>query len=146
MILFSHQIISYLLPVIASYLSYLFTLILHHGYMPKALHDCLLILIPKPNKDPSLSDSYRPIALAPNLSKVLQSCILIQYQNCPTISDLQFGSSEVTARACTTQTISFNCSFTMCSMLVATVECSCLMFNGITAKLCRCYFTVPCHL
>ena len=53
------------------FLSHLFTLILRHSYMPKALCDCLLIPIPKPNKDPSLSDSYRPIALAPNLSKVL---------------------------------------------------------------------------
>ena len=78
-------------PVIASFLSHLFTLILRHGYMPKALRDCLLIPIPKPNKDPSLSDSYRPIALAPNLSKVLESCILIQYQSCLTTSDLQFG-------------------------------------------------------
>ena len=78
-------------PVIASFLSHLFTLILRHGYMPKALRDCLLIPIPKPNKDPSLSDSYRPIALAPNLSKVLESCILIHYQSCLTTSDLQFG-------------------------------------------------------
>ena len=43
--------------VIASFLSHLFTLILRHGYMPKALRDCLLIPIPKPNKDPSLSDN-----------------------------------------------------------------------------------------
>ena len=45
------------------FLSHLFTLILRHSYMPKALRDCLLIPIPKPSKDPSLSDSYRPIAL-----------------------------------------------------------------------------------
>ena len=49
--------------VIASFLSHLFTLILRHGYMPKALRDCLLIPIPKPNKDPSLSDNYRSIGL-----------------------------------------------------------------------------------
>ena len=91
-------------PVIASFLSHLFTLILRHGYMPKALRDCLLIPIPKPNKDPSLSDSYRPIALAPNLSKVLESCILIQYQSClilPLICNLV--SSEASQQLCALQ-------------------------------------------
>ena len=40
-LLLSHQIISYLLPLLLpSFLSHLFTLILRHGYMPKALRDC----------------------------------------------------------------------------------------------------------
>ena len=30
----------------------------------------------KPPKDLTLLDSYRPIALAPNLSKILERCIL----------------------------------------------------------------------
>ncbi len=33
-------------------------------------------------KDPSNSDSYRPIALAPNLSKALERCILNKYRSC----------------------------------------------------------------
>ena len=39
-----------------------------HGYIPECLRDCIL----KPGKDPSNSDSYRPIALAPTLSKVFE--------------------------------------------------------------------------
>ena len=59
-----------------------------------ALRDCVLVPIPKPHKDPSLSDSYRPIALAPNLSKVLESCILMQYHECFITSNLQFGFKQ----------------------------------------------------
>ena len=62
-----------------------------HGYMPAALRDCTLVPIPKPRKDPTLSDNYRPIALAPNLSKVLERCILMQYSKHFVTSDLQFG-------------------------------------------------------
>ena len=93
MVLLSHQIISYLLPLLLLHFSHislhLFSVMA--TCLKHYIRDCLLIPIPKPNKDPSLSDSYRPIALAPNLSKVLESCILIQYQSCLTTSDLQFG-------------------------------------------------------
>ena len=49
--------------------------------MPNSLRllvrDCILQPIPKPGKDPSNSDNnYRPIALAPTLSKVLELCLL----------------------------------------------------------------------
>ena len=49
--------------------------------------------VPKPHKDPSLSDNYRPIALAPNcnLSKVLERCILQTYSSSFATTDLQFG-------------------------------------------------------
>ena len=61
--------------------------------MPRALRDwvCTLVPIPKPHKDPSLSDSYRPIALAPNLSKVLE---LMQYHHCFVTCNLQFGFEQ----------------------------------------------------
>ena len=62
--------------------------------MPSALRNCTLVPIPKPHKDPSLSDSYRPIALAPNLSKVLESCILMQYHHCFVTFNLQFGFKQ----------------------------------------------------
>ena len=78
-------------PMLYSFLSELFTVILRHGYMPESLRDCTLVPIPKPFKDPTLSDSYRPIALAPNLSKVLERCILSQFGYCFFTSDLQFG-------------------------------------------------------
>ena len=71
-----------------SFLSELFTVILCHGYMPESLRDCTLVPIPKPFKDPTLSE---PIALAPNLSKVLDRCLLSQFGYCFITSDLQFG-------------------------------------------------------
>ena len=40
------------------------------------LCDCLLVPIPKGNKDPTLSDNYRLVALAPTLSKAVYWCIL----------------------------------------------------------------------
>ena len=46
--------------------------ILRHGIVPESLRDCILVPIPKPGKDPSSSDNYRPIALAPTLSKVFE--------------------------------------------------------------------------
>ncbi len=59
--------------VIAQPLAELFSAVLRHGHMPAAMRDCVLVPIPK---YPSNSDSYRPIALAPNLSKALERCIL----------------------------------------------------------------------
>ena len=51
-------------------LSRLFTAMLRHGIVPDFLRDCILVSIFKPGKDPSSSDSYRPVALAPTLSSV----------------------------------------------------------------------------
>lgn len=64
---------------------------LRHGYVPKSLRDCILQPIPKPGKDPSSSDNYRSIALAPTLSKVFERCILIQFHAAFVTSSLQFG-------------------------------------------------------
>ena len=58
-------------PVIPDSLASLFTAILCHGYMPKCLRDNVIIPIPKGQKDASLTDNYRPIALASSLSKIL---------------------------------------------------------------------------
>ncbi len=59
--------------------------------MPSALCDCILVPIPKGMKDPTSSDNYRPIALAPTFSKALESSILLTYPQHFTTSDLQFG-------------------------------------------------------
>ena len=72
-------------------LSRLFTAMLRHGCVPNSLRDCVLQPIIKPGKDPTDSDSYRAIALAPTLSKVFEWCILIQYKFAFDTSDLQFG-------------------------------------------------------
>ena len=72
-------------------LSKLFTAMLRHGYVPKSLRDCVLQPILKPGKDPSDSDSYRPIALAPTLSKIFEWTILIDHRSEFSASSLQFG-------------------------------------------------------
>ena len=64
-------------PVITVFLSSLFTCMMRHGYIPTLISDCILKPIPKPRKDPSSSDSYRPISLASNLSKLLEWCLLM---------------------------------------------------------------------
>jgi hypothetical protein len=79
------------LPALSSTLAALFTAILRHGYMPELLRNCVLVPIPKSNKDPALSDSYRPIALASTLSKALEWCILLSYPQSFLTSGLQFG-------------------------------------------------------
>ena len=45
-------------PVLSDFLSNLFTAMLRHGHVPACLRDCILQPIPKPGKDPSLSDNY----------------------------------------------------------------------------------------
>ena len=78
------------------------TVIIRHGYMPQLLRNCILIPIPKSGKDPSQSDNYRPTALAPNPSKVLEWCILLQFGSYLSTSDLQFGfKSGTSTDSCT---------------------------------------------
>ena len=60
-----------------------------NDFIRKLLRNCTLIPIPKSGKDLSQSDNYRPIALAPNLSKVLEWSIL--FGSYLSTSDLQFG-------------------------------------------------------
>ena len=52
------------LPAIELFAADLFTSILRYGYMPSVLRDCILVPIPKGNKDPTLSDNYHPAASA----------------------------------------------------------------------------------
>ena len=79
------------LPAIAQLIAYLFTAMIRHSFMPKLLRDCTLVPIPKSGKHPSSSESYRAIALAPNLSKALEWCLLLQFLHQFSTSDLQFG-------------------------------------------------------
>ena len=77
--------------VITSLLSDLFTAIVRHGFMPESFCHCILVPIPKGQKDHSMSENYRLIALAPTLSKVLEWCILTQYSSALITCGLQFG-------------------------------------------------------
>ena len=76
--------------ILSNPLSQLFTAVVRHSYVPKLLRDCILQLIPKPGKDPTCSDNYRPIALASTLSKVLECCILLISGDSFSTSPLQF--------------------------------------------------------
>ena len=90
------------LPAVRKFLAFLFTSILRHGYMPESLRNCILVPIPKANKDPTLSDNYHPISLAPTLSKALEWCILLQFPQYFATSGLQFGfRAKMSTTLCT---------------------------------------------
>ena len=100
-ILMSNHFI-YAKDALSAPLSRLFTAMLRHEIVPDTLRDCILVPIPKSGKDPSSSYSYRPIALAPILSKVFEWCLLFQFQSCFITSSLQFGfKSGFSADLCT---------------------------------------------
>ena len=81
-------------PVLKEFLCNIFTAMLRNGYVPNSLRDCILQPIPKPGKDPSNSDNYRPIALAHTLGKVFEVCILNEYRSAFATSTLQFGFKQ----------------------------------------------------
>ena len=94
--------------VIMPFLSQLFTCMIRHGYVPSVLRNCVLQPLLKPGKDPCKSDNYRPIALAPTLSKMFERCILIMYNSAFFTFPLQFGFKK-------------GCSTTLCSGLIKNV-------------------------
>ena len=63
---------------------------LRHGHFPERIRDCLLVPIPKKGKDISLSESYRAIALASNVSKLFEWCLLLQFSEFFSTPDMQF--------------------------------------------------------
>ncbi len=75
--LFLSLIICMGLPVVVEPISQLCTAMLRRSFTPKLLGDCILVPIPMNGKDPSTSDSYRAIALAPTLSKAFEWCLLL---------------------------------------------------------------------
>ena len=66
-------------PDISKPLALFFSSILRHGSMPYSCRDCVLVPIPKGNKDISSSQNYLPISLSSNLSKVLEKLLLLKY-------------------------------------------------------------------
>ncbi len=59
--------------------------------MSESLRNCTLVPIPKGQKDPTISDNYRPIALSPTVSKALEWVILLEFSQFFVTNDLQFG-------------------------------------------------------
>ncbi len=78
----------------SSNLALFFIAMLCHGYMASQLRDLTLVPIPKSGEDPSTSEGYRAIALAPALSKVLKWCLLFLYPSYFSSSGLQFRTCQ----------------------------------------------------
>lgn len=85
--------VCFLAPVVLLhlFLANFFTAILHHGYVPSALQDAILLPIPKGHKDPLDSSNLPCIALASCVSKVLEWCIILTWSQYFITDDLQFG-------------------------------------------------------
>ena len=79
---------------LSDFLAKFFTVMLRHGHIPESLRDCVLQPVLKPGKDSCNSDSYRPIALAPTLSKVFEWYLLLLDRDAFSTSPLQFGFKE----------------------------------------------------
>ena len=77
--------------VICQPLSAFLTSAVRHGYMPSCIRDSVMSSLLKGNKNPLCSDSYRPIALASCISKVLEILIIHKYSSFLQSSHLQFG-------------------------------------------------------
>ena len=87
----SSEHLLYASSAIAEPLAIFFTAIMRHGYIPHNLRDCVLVPIPKGNKDASCSQNYRAIALASSVSKVLERVILSKCEMYFSSYSLQFG-------------------------------------------------------
>ena len=104
-------------PVISDVLVTFFTTLIHHGFLPSQLVDCVLVPVPKTGEDLSQSDNYQPIALASSLSKILKWCILIQYASYLDSCNLQLGFKKNLSTTLCTGTLKqvvakyiYNCS------------------------------------
>ena len=81
----------YATSALLSPLANFFGSLVRHGFMPQCLRDCVLVPVPKKGKNVACSSSYRPIALASTLSKVLEHVILTKYSSFLCSNPLQFG-------------------------------------------------------
>ena len=87
MVFFSEHVMyasSALMGPLAAY----FISLVRHSLMPQCFRDCVLVLVPKKNKDASCNVNYRLIASASSLSKILEHLIPTKFSS---FSTLQFG-------------------------------------------------------
>ena len=79
----------YATSALLSPLANFFCSLIHYGFMPQCLQDCVLLPVPKKGKNVACSSNYR--ALASTLSKVLEHVILTNYSSFLCSNPLQFG-------------------------------------------------------
>ena len=91
--------------VICQPLSAFLTSAVRHGYMPSCIRDSVMSPLLKGNKNPLCSDSYRPIALASCISKVLEILIIHKYSSFLQSSHLQFGFKSGSSTSLCTGTV-----------------------------------------
>ena len=106
----------YASSALLSPLAAFFSSLIRHGFMPQCLRDCVLVPVPKKNKNVTCSSRYHPIALASTLSKVLEHLILAKYSTFLCASHLQFGFKP-------------GLSMTMCTCIVKNIF-SRFIYNG----------------
>lgn len=110
------------------HISFLFTGLVTHGFLPDFFLRCSIKPIPKGhNQNLSLSDNYRGIAISSLFGKILDNIILIRYRHLLVTSELQFGfKHKHSTQMCTMvlkETISYyvhNNSTVFCTFLDAT--------------------------
>ena len=87
-----------------AYLSFLYSSMLVHGYLPDDILHSIIVPIPKNTKgNMSCSDIYREIALCSPLSKLFECIILNQFSSCLHSSENQFAfKHEHSTVICTT--------------------------------------------
>lgn len=76
---------------LAVHLSLLFSSCERHAFLPTPLSEALVHPIPKPNKDHSKLENYRPITIGSTLGKLFESCIALSYGSQLVSSSLQYG-------------------------------------------------------
>lgn len=79
-------------------ITYIFNAIMRTGYFPETWKISQILMIPKPGKDETKVDSYRPISLLPTLSKLFEKMLLQKLKPIlhekKIIPDHQFGFRE----------------------------------------------------
>lgn len=76
---------------LAVHLSLFFRSCERHAYLPEGLSEAHIHPVPKPHKNPSVFENYRPITIGSTLGKVFERCIFLSYREQLTSSNLQFG-------------------------------------------------------
>ncbi|KAL4091820.1 hypothetical protein QTP88_026442 [Uroleucon formosanum] len=74
--LINNKIVKNLPPKTIILLTYIFNAIFRLSYFPTTWKSALIIVIPKPGKQPDLPESYRPISLLPTFGKIFEKLLL----------------------------------------------------------------------